>query len=147
MTVSELRSTVECLKGVGTWEQLPTPAPGLPLTPTVTPQWYDEADEVDMGLFDEEPGDEVRDLLNMNWKSGADDWQGKMWIKVESVVYSGAAAPVAPPTMAPHVQIVPSEGSKRGQKWTSASKHKIPTLGQQQIHACTESGSPTDALF
>ena len=97
-----------------------------------------------MGLFDEEPAD--RDLLNMNWKS-SDDWEGKHWIKVESVVDSGAAAPVAPPTMAPHVQVVPSEGSKRGQKWTTASKHKIPNLGEQHLHACTESGNPTDVLF
>ena len=81
------------------------------------------------------------------WKSGSDDWQGKRWIKVESVVDSGAAAPVAPPSMAPNVQVVPSEGSRRGQKWTTASKHKISNLGQQRIHACTESGNPTDVLF
>ena len=83
----------------------------------------------------------------MNWRSEPDNWEGKRWIKVHSVVDSGAAAPVAPPTMAPHVQVEESEGSRRGQKWTSASKHKLKNLGQQRIHACTEAGNPTDVLF
>ena len=56
-------------------------------------------------------------------------------------------APVAPPSMVPSVKIVPSEGSKRGMKYTSASKHKLPNLGQQAIHACTEDGHMTDVLF
>ena len=68
-------------------------------------------------------------------------------MKVGSVVDSGASAPVCPPTTAPNVPIVPSEGSRRGMKYTSASKHKLPNLGQQSIHACTEAGNMTDVLF
>ena len=148
MTVGELRGAIGSMKASGMWEPLPSCPPGLPLSKTPVRSWLDlDPDDPSLSLFDEEPDGEVRDLLSINWKSGTDDWEGKRWIKVESVVDSGAAAPVAPPTMAPHVQIVPSEGSKRGQKWTSASKHKIPNLGQQQIHACTESGSPTDVMF
>ena len=49
--------------------------------------------------------------------------------------------------MAPSVQVEPSEGSRRGQKWTTASKHKLKNLGQQRIHAYTEGGNPIDVLF
>ena len=106
--------------------------------------WIDADPELNI-FENEEP--EERDLLNLVWRSEPDTWQGKRWIKVESVVDSGAAAPVAPPSMAPHVQVEESEGSKRGQKWTSASKHTLKNLGQQRIHAATETGNPTDVLF
>ena len=95
MTISELKSTVECLKSGGTWEMLPPPAPGLPEVFRGIRDhldWVDGKEEIDMGLFDEEPTEEVRDLLNMSWKA-SDDWEGKKRIKVESVVDSGAAAP------------------------------------------------------
>ena len=72
---------------------------------------------------------------------------GKRWFKVDSVVDSGACVLVAPPTMAPNVAIVEPEGSRRGQKWTSASKHKVKNLGQQHILACTEEANPSDVLF
>ena len=42
---------------------------------------------------------------------------------------------------------MPSEGSRRGQQYTSASKHRLKNLGQQQIQACTEDGDPTSVLF
>ena len=60
---------------------------------------------------------------------------------------SGASAPVAPPQMMPSVPIEPSEGSRRGQKYSSASKHKLKNLGQQKIKACTEAGEETEVLF
>ena len=60
---------------------------------------------------------------------------------------SGAAAPVAPPSMLPNVKIEPSPGSVRGQHFTSASKHKLKNLGQQRTNACTEEGDPTSVLF
>ena len=49
--------------------------------------------------------------------------------------------------MLPNVKVVPSEGSKRGQKWTSASKHKLKNLGEQKVRACTEDGDQTELLF
>ena len=60
---------------------------------------------------------------------------------------SGASAPVAPPTMMPNVKVVPSEGSRRGQRWSSASKHEIKNLGEQHLKACTEDGDETAVLF
>ena len=68
-------------------------------------------------------------------------------MKVDSVVDSGASAPVAPPGMVPNVKVQPSEGSKRGQRFISASKHKLKNLGEQKIRACTEAGEPTEVLF
>ena len=85
--------------------------------------------------------------MNLNWRSTPEEWESAKWVKVDSVMDSGAAAPVAPPSMMPGVKIVPSPGSLRGQKYTSASKHKLKNLGQQQIHACTEDGDPTSVLF
>ena len=70
-----------------------------------------------------------------------------MWVKVDSVMDSGASAPVAPPSMAPNAPTRPSEGSRRGMKYTSASKHKLPNLGEQHLQACTEDGTPTEVLF
>ena len=108
--------------------------------------WLDKYPE--LLIFENDDADsEVKDLLSMNWRGEPDTWGGKRWIKVDGVVDSGACVPVAPPTMAPNVPIVESEGSKRGQKWTSASKHKVKNLGQQHILACTEAGNPTDVLF
>ena len=122
-------------------------------------EWYDmpEADEegpkcADLALFDD--ADDFKDkeqasdeIMNLSWRSQPEDWQGANWVRVESVVDSGASAPVAPPTMLPGVPIAPSEGSKRGQQYTSASKHRLKNLGQQQISACTEDGDPTSVLF
>ena len=85
--------------------------------------------------------------MNLSWRSQPEGWDGANWVRVDSVVDSGASAPVAPPTMLPGVPIVPSEGSRRGQEYTSASKHKLKNLGQQQIKACTEDGDPTSVLF
>ena len=68
-------------------------------------------------------------------------------MRVDSVVDSGAAALVAPPTMLPSVKVEPSPGSIRGQNYTSASKHKVKNLGQQRIRACTEEGDETEVLF
>ena len=82
-----------------------------------------------------------------SYKSEPEPWNGQNWVKVRSVVDSGASAPVAAPSMAPQVPIVPSEGSKHGQKYASASKHKIKNLGQPHIKVCTEAGDFTEVLF
>ena len=124
-----------------------TPTPTSPTTPScanadVEPEWYDQ----ELAVLEDDPPEE-HDVLNMNWRSEPENWQAQRWVKVDSVVDSGSSAPVAPPSMAPNVPIVPSEGSKRGQKYTSASKHKLKNLGQQHIKACTESGNMTEVLF
>ena len=68
-------------------------------------------------------------------------------MKVDSVMDSGASAPVVPPQMMPSVKIEPSEGSRRGQCYSSASKHKLVNLGQQKIRACTDAWEETEVLF
>ena len=49
--------------------------------------------------------------------------------------------------MLPNVKVEESEGSRRKQTFTSASKHKLINLGQQLICACTEEGDDMDVLF
>ena len=87
------------------------------------------------------------DLMNMSWKSEPEEWNRKKWVKVKSIMDSGASAPVAPPDMLPNVTIRESPGSKRGQRFSSASKHKLKNLGEQRILACTEEGEATEVLF
>ena len=60
---------------------------------------------------------------------------------------SGASAPVAPPDMLPNVTVREFPGSKRGQRFSSASKHKLRNLGEQRILTCTEDGEGTEVLF
>ena len=86
------------------------------------------------------------DLLGMSWRS-VEEWEEKRWVKVDSVMDSGASAPVAPSTMCPNVKVEDSAGSLRGQTYTSASKHKLLNKGQQSIHACTEEGYFMDVMF
>ena len=91
----------------------------------------------------EEPEDKPAEVLGFSWRSEPD---GK-WVKVKSVVDSGASVPVAPPSMLPNVAVTPSEGSKRGQKFTSALKHKLQNLGEQRARAYTEQGEQAEVLF
>ena len=86
-------------------------------------------------------------ILNMAWKSEPEMWNNQRWKKVKSIMDSGASAPVAPPDMLPNVTVRESPGSKRGQKFSSASKHKLKNLGEQRILACTEEGEDMEILF
>jgi hypothetical protein len=95
----------------------------------------------------EGPKDGKDGILNMAWRSEPEDWNNKKWVKVKSIVDSGASAPVAPPDMLPNVTVHESPGSKRGQRFSSASKHKLRNLGEQRILACTEEGEDTEILF
>ena len=49
--------------------------------------------------------------------------------------------------MAPHLKIRPSVGSQRGQHYISASKQRLPNLGQQTLHAVTEDYQPAAMTF
>jgi hypothetical protein len=89
----------------------------------------------------------AKDLLGLSWKSDPEEYKDRRWVKVDSVMDSGASAPVAPPQMMPSIPIEQSEGSRRGQCYASASKHKLMNLGQQKIKACTEAGEETEVLF
>ena len=109
----------------------------------MVPRWFDgkEGDAEALCPLYEDEDDRPAELLG-SWRQ-----EDAGWVKVDSVVDSGASAPVAPPTMAPNVAIRPSAGSRRGQKYTSASSHKLPNLGEQLLHAITEAGDETSVLF
>ena len=100
----------------------------------------------DLCLWDNEE-ESPAEILGFSWRSDEQTWEDKKWVRVESVMDSGAVAPVAPPSMVPNVKVVPSPGSIRGQNYTSASEHKLKILGQQRIKACTEEGDETEVLF
>ena len=105
-------------------------------------RWFDAEENVINPLIDEDM-DSGNELYGSEWRQEPEG----VWVRIESVMDSGASAPVAPPTMAPNVPIRASEGSKRGQKYTSASKHKLPNLGEQLLNAVTEAGEETNVLF
>ena len=125
--------------------------------PKVQREWFDDDEDVVIGKngvndSEDKPKllwevEESTDLLNVGWRSESQTWEDKKWVKVDSVMDSGAAAPVTPPSMMPNVKVEPSPGSIRGRNFTSASSHKLKNLGQQGIHACTEDGEETSVLF
>ena len=75
---------------------------------TIIKEWFDEDSDMVNPLIDEDVGGQ---LYGLDYRAKP---QGE-WVNVESVMDSGASAPVAPPTMAPKVPIKASEGSGRGQ--------------------------------
>ena len=148
-TVGELKEMVESkveADSISSCSEVPS-GDGEDFGCAVEPRWYDaEA----FTLYDDDSEDNKvaeHSAMTLSWRSEPETWEQRKWVKVDSVVDSGASAPVAPPSMAPNVPIQPSEGSRRGQKFTSASKHKIKNLGQQSIKACTEEGAMTNVLF
>lgn len=106
-----------------------------------TKEWYDGEEFLQL-LEDEGEGKKAEEVLG-TWRTEIE----KGWVQVQSVMGSGASVPVAPPSMAPNATIRPSAGSMRGQKYITASKHKIPNLLKQLLHAATEGGDETQVLF
>ena len=104
-------------------------------------QWYDEAEP--LALIEDDEEDKKGNELLGSWRTEPEHG----WVQVQSVMDSGASAPVCPPSMAPNAPIRPSAGSRRGQQYTSASRHKIPNLGEQLLQAATEAGEETQVLF
>ena len=60
---------------------------------------------------------------------------------------SGAADSVAPPTLAPQVNISESEGSRRGQCYVSASGNRLSTMGEQVLNIQTNEGKDATVLY
>ena len=81
-------------------------------------------------------------LHALPWKA-----TGEQYNRVRTVIDSGAAETVGPPEMAPHLKVRPSAGSERGQHYISASKQRIPNLGQHTLHALTDDYSPAAMTF
>ena len=69
------------------------------------------------------------------------------WVRVRSVMDSGAAQSVAPPSMAPGVSIEASPGSQRGQHYVSASGGRLPNMGQQKLRVQTNEGREAMVLY
>ena len=61
-------------------------------------------------------------------------------IQFKSVVDSGATDPCAPPTLAPHIKVSESPGSRAGQIYTSASGKRIANLGEKSLNMMTDNG-------
>ena len=68
-------------------------------------------------------------------------------MKVTSVVDSGAAEHVASSETAPNVRIMPSAGSRRGQKYITAKGDVMVNEGEQSLKVMTEEGATTDITF
>ena len=59
------------------------------------------------------------------------------WVRIRTIVDSGAAQTVVPPSMAPGVTIEESEMSKRGQSFTAANAGNNLNHGQQSLRITT----------
>ena len=71
--------------------------------------------------------------LNAAWRDETDP----EWTRIRTVMDSGAAENVGPPTMAPMIPTVDSPGSPRGQAYLAAGHERIPNLGQQTLNVVT----------
>ena len=117
---------------------VPSAPPGLQLQNMFGELVVEEEDKEDgipiMALFS--PEAEINHLK-----------QGPRWVKLETVVDSGAAESVAPVQMAPWVPRQASEGSKRGQTYLSASGKKWPNMGEKKFDMVTFEGNWAQATF
>ena len=69
------------------------------------------------------------------WASDVDGWR-----KIKVVMDSGAAACVAPRSMAPHFAITDSPEQRAGVYYTSANGAKLDNLGQQELPIAFDNG-------
>ena len=105
--------------------------PGLLAGEAPVMQWFDYEVNCFLDNADEDQRADGH-VLGFSWRSEPEEWNNRKWVKVDSVMDSGASAPVAPPGMLPNVKVQESEGSRRGQQFTSASKHKLRNLGRAE---------------
>ena len=82
-------------------------------------------------------------LHAVSWK----DESHPMWVRIRTVMDSGAADSVAPPTLAPQVDITESAGSRRGQCYVSASGTRLANMGQKVLNVTTNEGKDTTVLY
>ena len=69
------------------------------------------------------------------------------WVKVEAYVDSAAVATVMKADTIPGIEVVESEGSKKGHIWWSASNHPIKNEGQKVIPFRTSCGKKRRITF
>ena len=70
-----------------------------------------------------------------------------MWVRIRIVMDSGAADSVAPPSLAPQVEIAEPPGSRRGQCYVSASAGRMPNMGQKVLNIQTDEGTYITVLY
>jgi hypothetical protein len=104
----------------------------------------DLGDEVN--IFEEE---EVEEADSHMLALGEHEQQqyGEGWVKVSGCMDSGAADHVTNRDTVPHVPIRPSPGSKRGQKFISATGSKAANEGEQQLQGYTAQGDEADMIM
>ena len=93
-----------------------------------------------LNLF-EKYGADPKELYPVIHKN-TDEWQ-----YIEGVMDSGAEESVTYPSMCLQYPVVSSEGSRKGQKYTSASGDEIPNLGEQVLPVVTMDGWETNARY
>ena len=104
----------------------------------ISTRWFDERL---CPVFDlDEGGDKVLGLADYASMQGD-------WIRISSVMDSGACAPVAPVDMLPGYPIKENAASKAGKTFSAASGHAIKRHGEQQLRAVTDNGLETEVLF
>ena len=81
--------------------------------------------------------------LNAAWKDESDPG----WVRLRTVMDSGAAENVGPPSMAPTVPTLDSPGSLRGQAYIAAGHGRIPNLGQHTLNVVTNVGHETQNVY
>ena len=72
------------------------------------------------------------------WKEQLYQYPG--WVRIRTILDSGAAQSIAPPSMAKGVPVRPSEMSSQGRSYTSADGGRIENKGQQVLHVTTNEG-------
>ena len=84
------------------------------------------------------PGSTLDPLLKGSWEST----DGNGYRRVKAIVGSGASQSVASGSLAPEVEVTPSEGSRRGQTYAGAAKGGKPLQneGQKVVQALTTEG-------
>ena len=71
-----------------------------------------------------------------------DAWQRESgeWTCIRSTLDSGCVGHVAPPTLAPEVEIKESAGSRAGQQYSMANGAPVPNLGETTVRFVTADG-------
>ena len=82
-------------------------------------------------------------LHAISWR----DESHPQWVRIRTVMDSGAAQSVAPPSMAPGVTMEESPGSKRGQHYVSTGGGRLPNMGQQRLKAQTNEGRNASVVY
>ena len=128
-------------KTIGQSDSSPvTPTRGDPSSPAT--EWLDSTPQEPLPLaplLQEEKG-----IPEINGKfKESNTWKEQVypgWVRVRTIVDSGAAMSIAPPSMATGVAIEESEMSRKGQSFIAADQGRIENQGQQSIHITTNEG-------